>query len=74
VVEQTGEWLTAADFAIDALSERGIPPEELIADTTFGSGRNAFEAWRGGTELVSPVAGPAPKRGGGADWGVAHRR
>ena len=46
---------------IDALSERGIPPEEIIADTTFGSGRNAFEAWRRGTELVSPVAGPAPK-------------
>lgn len=43
-----------------ALDQRGIAPAELIADTSYGSGRNAFEAARRGTELVSPVAGPAP--------------
>ena len=32
----------------------------LIAETAYGSGRNAFEASRRGTELVSPVAGSAP--------------
>lgn len=46
---------------IDALRERQIPPKELFADTTFGSGRNAFEAARRGTELVSPIGGPAPR-------------
>jgi hypothetical protein len=45
---------------IDALAERDIQPGELFADTTFGSGRNAIEAERRGTELVSPVAGPGP--------------
>ena len=35
-------------------------PDELFADTAYGSGRNAFEASRRGTELVSPVAGSAP--------------
>jgi hypothetical protein len=45
---------------LEALEQRGIAPEELIADTSYGSGRNAFEAARRGTELVSPVAGAAP--------------
>jgi len=43
---------------IDALTQREIQPGELFADTTFGSARNAIEAERRGTELVSPVAGP----------------
>lgn len=47
---------------IDALAEREIQPGELFADTTFGSGRNAIEAERRGTELVSPVAGPGARR------------
>jgi len=42
---------------IDALAEREIQPAELFVDTTYGSGRNAIEAERRGTELVSPVAG-----------------
>jgi len=46
---------------IDGLRERGIPPGELFADTTFGSGRNALAAARRGTELVSPVGGPVPR-------------
>jgi hypothetical protein len=42
---------------IDALNERNIQPDELFADTTYGSGKNVFEAAIWGTELVSPVAG-----------------
>ena len=61
VTPSSGSDATVTVPLIDALLERGIPPEELTADTTFGSGRNAFEAWRRGTELVSPVAGSAPK-------------
>ena len=41
---------------VDGLAERKVRPDELFAD----SGRNAFEASRRGTELVSPVAGSAP--------------
>ena len=47
--------------AIDSLAERNARPDELFADTSYGSGRNAFEAERRGTELVSPVAGPPPR-------------
>jgi hypothetical protein len=46
---------------IESLSDRVIAPEELYSDTTYGSGRNAFEAERRGTELVSPVGGTVPK-------------
>ncbi len=46
---------------IDALGERGIGPKELWGDTSYGSGRNAVEAERRGTELVSPVGGGTPK-------------
>ena len=42
---------------VDGLAERKVRPDELFADTAYGSGRNAFEASRRGTELVSPVAG-----------------
>ena len=43
---------------LEALMERGQEPEEMVADTAFGSGDNAVEAERMGTELVSPVKGP----------------
>jgi hypothetical protein len=46
---------------VEELAQRGIQPEELTADTTFGSGRNAFELACLGTELVSPVPGTAPE-------------
>ena len=46
---------------IDALGVRKIPPKELWSDTSYGSGRNGWEAERRGTELVSPVGGAAPK-------------
>ncbi len=43
---------------LEALEERGQRPDELVADTAFGSGDNAMAAERFGTELVSPVKGP----------------
>ena len=43
---------------LEALDERGQRPDELVADTAFGSGDNAVAAERLGTELVSPVKGP----------------
>jgi hypothetical protein len=45
---------------VDALAERKVRPDELFADTAYGSGLNAFEAACRGTEVVSPVAGSAP--------------
>ena len=45
---------------VDGLAERKVRPDELFVDTAYGSGRNAFEASRRGTDLVSPVAGSAP--------------
>jgi hypothetical protein len=46
---------------VDALGERDIRPKELWSDTSYGSGRNGWEAERRGTELVSPVGGAASK-------------
>jgi hypothetical protein len=46
---------------VEALEERRIRPDELWADTAYGSGQNAFQAAQRGTELVSPIAGPAPR-------------
>jgi hypothetical protein len=48
---------------LDGLAKRQVQPEELYTDTTYGSGRNAFELECRGTELVSPVAGAAPGKG-----------
>ena len=43
---------------LEALQEGGQRPDELVADTAFGSGENALNAERLGTELISPVKGP----------------
>ena len=43
---------------LQALADRGQQPEEMVADTAFGSGNNAVQAERMGTELISPVKGP----------------
>ena len=51
-IESKQTWLE------EALEERGQRPDELVADTAFGSGDNAINAERLGTELVSPVKGP----------------
>ena len=44
---------------LEALEARQLLPEELVADTTYGSGDNAVAAARRGCELISPVGGPA---------------
>jgi hypothetical protein len=61
VTPSSGSDATVPVPLIKELEERKIPPAELFADTTYGSGHNAFEAARRGTELVSPIAGPAPR-------------
>ena len=43
---------------LEALDRRGHRPDELVADTAYGSGDNAVAAERMGTEVVSPVKGP----------------
>jgi hypothetical protein len=43
---------------LDDLARRDLQPQELVADTTYGSAANAVEAEMRGTELISPVAGP----------------
>ena len=52
---------------VEALQQRKIRPDELFADTAYGSGGNAFEAACRGTELVSPLAGPAPEEAHGTE-------
>ena len=51
---------------VDGLAERKVRPDELFADTAYGSGRNAFEASRRGTETGEP--------GGGVGAGELARR
>lgn len=43
-----------------SLSERGLHPEVLMADTAYGSAANAVAAERAGSDLVRPVPGPSP--------------
>ena len=67
VTPSSGSDSVVTTRVIDELSERGIGPSELWADTSYGSGRNGWEAERRGTELVSPVGGRSHKEpdGGG---------
>ena len=44
--------------AVDDLAERNVRPEDLLADTNYGSTENAIECGKRGTELVAPVPGP----------------
>jgi hypothetical protein len=44
---------------LENLAKRDLQPQELVADTSYGSAANAVEAARRGTELVSPVSGSA---------------
>lgn len=60
VSQACGQDAQAAIPALEALAQRGQQPEELVADTAYGSADNALQAERMGTELVSPVAGSAP--------------
>ena len=43
---------------IDELKERGIAPEEVLADTGYGSGENIVQCAERGVELVAPVQDP----------------
>jgi hypothetical protein len=43
--------------AVDALVERNIQPETLLADTSFGSVENLVDCARRGVELISPQPG-----------------
>jgi len=61
VTPSSGSDANATVPVIDSLGERDIRPKELWSDTSYGSGWNAVEAERRGTELVSPVGGGAPK-------------
>jgi hypothetical protein len=45
---------------LESLSVRGLHPDELFADTAYGSGGNAVDAERVGIRLVSPVGGAPP--------------
>lgn len=45
---------------VEALAERDIQPEELVADTTYGATTNVIACADLGTELVSPTAGTEP--------------
>lgn len=47
---------------IDALAERGCPPQVLLADTNYGSGQNLVDAAGRGVELLTPACGPEPGR------------
>jgi hypothetical protein len=57
VTDACGSDAQATLPVLHSLTEREKQPEELIADTTYGSGENAVAAERMGTEVVSPVAG-----------------
>ncbi len=43
--------------AVEALNERNLRPDELLADTTFASTANVIECAKLGTELVGPAGG-----------------
>jgi len=47
--------------AVQSLQERGIEPEELVADTGYGSTANALACAEVCIDLVSPVPGPDRK-------------
>ena len=48
---------------LDQLDESGMKPEEMQADTTYGSGENIVESAKRGVDLQAPVQDPnAPSR------------
>jgi Transposase DDE domain/Transposase domain (DUF772) len=47
--------------AVKDLNQRDLQPGELVVDTQYGSAKNAVEAAKLGTEIVSPVGGTAPQ-------------
>ena len=57
VSEVCGSDAQAVIPVLENLAQRGLQPQELVADTAYGSAENALNAERVGTELISPVAG-----------------
>ena len=53
----------AIEGAVQAVEERGIKPELLLADTLYGSDDNVAKAREHGVELVSPVNSQEGKSG-----------
>jgi hypothetical protein len=51
----------ALSEVVENLETKKVLPEELIADTHYGSDDNVGHCAEKGVELVSPVAGPPPK-------------
>ena len=43
--------------AIESSKERSLAPEELLADTLYGSDENCQEAGKLGVEVISPAKG-----------------
>lgn len=48
--------------AIESAKQRGLMPEELLADSLYGSDDNSQRAAQGGVDLIAPTMG-APKKG-----------
>jgi hypothetical protein len=44
--------------ALEATAERGLEPQEVLADSLYGSDENCLAAKEMGVEVVSPVMGP----------------
>jgi hypothetical protein len=53
---------TALIPAIESVKERGLMPEELLADSLYGSDDNTQHAAQEGVELIAPAMG-SPKKG-----------
>lgn len=48
---------------VERLAERGLAPEEMLADTNYSSGENIVECAKRGVKLIAPVHDPeAPPR------------
>jgi hypothetical protein len=58
----------AALGAIEDTKDRGCAPEELLADTAYGSDDNVQKAAQEGTDLIAPAPGKSPSEEGG--WGL----
>jgi len=56
--EQDGD---AINPIIENLEEKGLLPDELIADTHYGSDDNVQHCATKKVDLISPVSGPSPK-------------
>ena len=48
---------TSLEPVLDQLAEKGLLPEEMLADTSYGSDENVVTAAGRGVDLVSPVPG-----------------